>query len=95
MALVEVNIIPLGTGTPSVSKYVARALEVLKGEKNIKYDITAMVKRAIGKVALDWQSALFFPLSWHKYIHALDRPLSLAKNPFGAFLGVKLDVESS
>ena len=34
MALIEVSVIPLGTGTPSVSQYVARAVEVLKAEKN-------------------------------------------------------------
>ena len=42
MALVEVSIIPLGTGTPSVSKYVARAVEVLQDAKDIKYELTAM-----------------------------------------------------
>lgn len=42
MALIKVSIIPLGTGTPSVSKYVARAVEVLQGEKDIKYELTAM-----------------------------------------------------
>lgn len=57
------------------------------------WEIEAMVKRAIGKVPLDWQSTLFFPLSWHRYIHRLDRLLPSANNPFGAFLGVKLDME--
>jgi len=57
------------------------------------WEIEAMVRRTVGKVPLDWQSVLFFPLSWHKYIHRLDRFLSVANNPFGAFLGVKLDVE--
>jgi len=42
MALIKVGIIPLGTGIPSVSKYVARAVEVLQGEKDIKYELTAM-----------------------------------------------------
>jgi len=42
MALVELSVVPLGTPTPSVSKYVARAVEVLRGEKNIKYELTAM-----------------------------------------------------
>ena len=42
MALVEISIIPLGTETPSVSKYVARAVEVLQDEKDIKYELTAM-----------------------------------------------------
>ena len=42
MALVEVSIIPLGTETPSVSQYVARAVRILQGEKDIKYELTAM-----------------------------------------------------
>lgn len=42
MALIEVAVIPLGTGTPSVSKYVAQAVQVLRGEKDIKYELTAM-----------------------------------------------------
>ena len=42
MALIEVAIIPLGTGTPSVSKYVAQAVQVLQREKDLKYELTAM-----------------------------------------------------
>ena len=57
------------------------------------WEIEAMVRRAVGKVPLDWRSTLFFPLSWHRYIRRLDRVLSFANNPFGAFLSVRLDVE--
>ena len=42
MAIVEVSVVPLGTGTPSVSRYVAEAEKVLQGEKDIKYELTAM-----------------------------------------------------
>ena len=42
MAIVEVSIIPLGTQTPSVSKYVAKAVRVLQDEKDIKYELTGM-----------------------------------------------------
>ena len=42
MVLVEINVIPLGTPTPSVSQYIARAVKVLEGEKDIKYELTAM-----------------------------------------------------
>jgi uncharacterized protein (TIGR00106 family) len=42
MAIAEISIIPLGTKTPSVSQYVARAVKVLEREKDIKYEITAM-----------------------------------------------------
>jgi ubiquinone/menaquinone biosynthesis C-methylase UbiE len=55
------------------------------------WGIEAMVRRAIGRAPLDWQSTLFFPLSWHKFTHRLDR--LLANSPFGAFLGVRLNLE--
>ena len=41
MAVVEVSILPLGTGTPSISRYVADVLKVLK-ESDLKYELTAM-----------------------------------------------------
>jgi uncharacterized protein (TIGR00106 family) len=42
MALIEISVVPLGTPTPSVSQYVARAVKVLEHEKDIKYELTAM-----------------------------------------------------
>ena len=42
MAIAEVSVVPLGTSTPSVSRYVARAIKVLEQEKDIKYETTAM-----------------------------------------------------
>jgi uncharacterized protein (TIGR00106 family) len=42
MAIAEVSVVPLGTKTPSVSRYVARAVKVLEREKGIKYELTAM-----------------------------------------------------
>jgi len=42
MAIAEISIIPMGTKTPSVSKYVARAVKVLQQEKDVKYEVTAM-----------------------------------------------------
>ena len=42
MAIAEVSVVPLGTKTPSVSQYVARAIKVLEKEKDIKYEITGM-----------------------------------------------------
>ena len=41
MAVVEVSIIPVGTGTPSMSRYVADVLKVLE-ESNLKHELTAM-----------------------------------------------------
>ena len=42
MAIAEISVVPLGTKTPSVSQYVARAIKVLEREKDIRYEITAM-----------------------------------------------------
>ena len=42
MAIVELSVVPVGTGTPSVSKYVAGAVRILQDEKDIKYELTAM-----------------------------------------------------
>ena len=42
MAIAEISVVPLGTQTPSVSHYVARAVKVLKQQKGIRYEITAM-----------------------------------------------------
>ncbi|OIP27710.1 MAG: hypothetical protein CO103_08400 [Chloroflexi bacterium CG_4_9_14_3_um_filter_45_9] len=42
MTIAEISIIPLGTKTASVSKYVAAAVKILQQEKNLKYELTAM-----------------------------------------------------
>ena len=42
MAIVELSVVPLGTETPSISKYVAKAVQVLQGEEDIKYEVTGM-----------------------------------------------------
>jgi uncharacterized protein (TIGR00106 family) len=42
MAIAEVSVVPLGTKSPSVSQYVARAIKVLEQEKGIKHETTAM-----------------------------------------------------
>ena len=53
MAIMEISVAPLGTKTPSVSKYVAKALEILEKEKDIKYELTSMgtiIEGDLGKV---------------------------------------------
>ena len=42
MTIAEVSVIPLGTKTPSVSQYVARAVKVLEQENDLRYEMTAM-----------------------------------------------------
>jgi uncharacterized protein (TIGR00106 family) len=41
MAIVEINIVPLGTSTPSVSQYIADAVEILR-ECGLEYELTSM-----------------------------------------------------
>lgn len=42
MAIVEVTIVPIGTGDTSISAFVARCHEVLKGENDIEHMLTPM-----------------------------------------------------
>ena len=42
MAIAEVTIIPMGTGSTSVSQYVADCHKVLESEKRIKSELTPM-----------------------------------------------------
>lgn len=42
MVIAEVSVVPIGTKTPSVSEYVAKAIKVLREEKGVKYQLTAM-----------------------------------------------------
>ncbi|WP_026477324.1 MTH1187 family thiamine-binding protein [Alkaliphilus transvaalensis] len=42
MAIVEVSVVPIGTGSTSVSEYVAACHRVLKEETRIKYQLTPM-----------------------------------------------------
>ncbi|MFA4837822.1 MAG: MTH1187 family thiamine-binding protein [Dehalococcoidia bacterium] len=42
MAIVTVSIVPLGTGTTSVSRYVARAVKAAQLQGEIKYQLTPM-----------------------------------------------------
>lgn len=53
MALVEFSINPLGTGSSSVSPYIARAVRVLEKERDIRYSVTPMgtiIEGELGRV---------------------------------------------
>ncbi len=41
MIIAEVSIIPVGTGSPSLSSYIAQCIKILYG-KNIKFQLTPM-----------------------------------------------------
>jgi uncharacterized protein (TIGR00106 family) len=42
MAIANVSIVPLGTKTTSLSRYVAKALKTLQSEPDVKYELTPM-----------------------------------------------------
>ncbi|GIP54283.1 MTH1187 family thiamine-binding protein [Paenibacillus vini] len=42
MAIAEVTVIPIGTGSTSLSSYVAELQRVLEQQKGIKYTLTSM-----------------------------------------------------
>jgi uncharacterized protein (TIGR00106 family) len=42
MAMIDISVVPVGTGSPSVSQFVAGAVRILKNEPGIKYELTAM-----------------------------------------------------
>jgi uncharacterized protein (TIGR00106 family) len=41
MVVAEISVVPLGTGSPSVSRYVAECVKLLQ-ESGLKYEVTAM-----------------------------------------------------
>ncbi len=42
MAMIDISVVPVGTQSPSVSRYVAGAVRLLQNEPDIKYELTAM-----------------------------------------------------
>lgn len=52
MALVEVTVVPLGTESTSLSKYVSNIHKVLKKEGDIKYQLTPMGTIIEGELSL-------------------------------------------
>jgi uncharacterized protein (TIGR00106 family) len=42
MAMIDISVVPVGTGSPSVSRFVAGAVGILKNEPGIKYELTPM-----------------------------------------------------
>ena len=42
MAMIDVSVVPVGTQSPSVSRFVAGAVKILQHEPGIKYELTAM-----------------------------------------------------
>lgn len=55
MAIAEVTIFPVGTGTTSLSRYVAEAVKVLQNEKEVSSTPTAMGTIIEGDLNRIWE----------------------------------------
>jgi uncharacterized protein (TIGR00106 family) len=62
--IAEISIVPIGTSTPSVSKYVAKAIQVLDQERDIKYKLTGMGTILEG----DWTAVLEVVRKMHESV---------------------------
>jgi uncharacterized protein (TIGR00106 family) len=54
MAMMEISVIPLGTGKTSLSPYVAEMIKYLRRQKNIRYELNGM-----GSIVTGGTSRLF------------------------------------
>ncbi len=52
MAICSVSVVPVGTGSTSVSPYVAKCQEILQGMEGVKYQLTPMATILEGKLAV-------------------------------------------
>jgi len=41
MAVMEISVVPIGTGSPSISHYVAECVAIVR-EKGLRYEVTSM-----------------------------------------------------
>lgn len=51
MAVMEISVVPVGTGSPSLSPWVADCIEVLQ-EQGVKYEVTPMGTQVEGPLDL-------------------------------------------
>lgn len=56
MAVVEISVVPLGTGSAGLSGFVAGCLKVLQEEKGISYQLTPMGTIIEGNLDTVWQA---------------------------------------
>jgi len=42
MAMLEISVVPVGTSSPSVSRFVAEAVRTLKDTRGVRYELTPM-----------------------------------------------------
>lgn len=49
MAVAEISVVPLGTGSAGISDYVARAFKIVK-ESGLKYELSSMATNVEGEI---------------------------------------------
>lgn len=54
MAIAEVTVIPIGTATTSLSKYVAEMQQVLEKQEGISFELTSMSTIIEGELRFVW-----------------------------------------
>ncbi len=54
MAIIEISVIPLGTGTTSMSEHVSRVVGVLRSQKEVRYQLTPMGTIVEGDLDRAW-----------------------------------------
>ena len=57
MAIVEVTIVPMGTATTSLSRYVADCHKVLMAAEDLKYELNPMGTVIEGSCPVFWKSS--------------------------------------
>ncbi len=58
-------------------------------------ELETLLYRALGRVGFYWESTLVLPLAWISYMNGIERTLSFRQNPFGGFLGVRVNCRRS
>jgi uncharacterized protein (TIGR00106 family) len=49
MAVMQISVVPIGTGNPSISAYVAQCVAIVKG-KGLPYEVTSMGTNVEGEL---------------------------------------------
>ena len=76
MAIMEINIIPIGTASPSVGEHLIRALKVLK-VSGMKYELTSMATIVEGELEELFQVAKKMHLA--AFSHEIKRVVTTVK----------------
>ena len=54
--------------------------------------ISAMIRRQLPGVRIQWGSVIFLPWGWYDFATGLEELLPVMRNPFGAFFGLSFSV---